>query len=111
VYWITVLTHLTCASLTEDRFGVVQRDIPRVLEALLAFLGAVEDARAGLRLNAGGGTVPEKERTLEQRRAAAIEAADLEEARAVLGEVGDGESVCYIACCLFRFDWGISRRP
>jgi len=40
---IGVLTHLTCASLTEDRFGVVQRDIPRILEALLSFLSAVEE--------------------------------------------------------------------
>jgi nucleoporin NDC1 len=34
-----------CASLTEDRYGVVQRDIPRILEALLAFLTALEDAQ------------------------------------------------------------------
>jgi Nucleoporin protein Ndc1-Nup len=32
-------------SLTEDRYGVVQRDIPRILEALLAFLTALEDAQ------------------------------------------------------------------
>jgi len=40
---VGVLTHLTCASLTEDRFGVVQRDIPRILEALLSFLSAIEE--------------------------------------------------------------------
>lgn len=34
-----------CASLTEDRYGVVQRDIPRILEVLLAFLTALEDAQ------------------------------------------------------------------
>ncbi|KAJ7131384.1 nucleoporin protein Ndc1-Nup-domain-containing protein [Mycena epipterygia] len=72
---IGVLTHLTAASLAEDRFGVVQHDIPRILEALLAFLGEVEEAQAGLR--------PEAD------KAAPEEAADLEEARAVLGEVGD----------------------
>jgi nucleoporin NDC1 len=44
----TVLTHLTCASLTEDRYGVVQRDIPRILEALLSFLSAIEDYQAGI---------------------------------------------------------------
>jgi len=32
-------------SLTEDRYGAVQRDIPRILEALLAFLTALEDAQ------------------------------------------------------------------
>jgi Nucleoporin protein Ndc1-Nup len=36
---ILVLFRLVlCASLTEDRYGVVQRDIPRILEALLVFL-------------------------------------------------------------------------
>ena len=34
-----------CASLSEDRYGSVQRDIPRILEALLTFLGAVEDSQ------------------------------------------------------------------
>ena len=41
-----VLAHLACASLKEDRYGVVQRDLPKVLEAFLSFLGAVEDYRA-----------------------------------------------------------------
>jgi nucleoporin NDC1 len=40
-----VLSRLVCASLTEDRYGVVQRDIPRILESLLAFLTALEDAQ------------------------------------------------------------------
>ncbi|KAJ6513634.1 hypothetical protein C8R47DRAFT_1190620 [Mycena vitilis] len=106
---VEVLTHLTCASLTEDRYGVVQRDIPRVLEALVAFLVAVEEAQAGLRpVGAAarlehangeheGGEQNERgehenakpKMTLEGRRAAEAEAVDLEEARAVLGEVGD----------------------
>jgi hypothetical protein len=34
--------------LTEDRYGVVQRDIPRILEALLAFLTALEDTQRGI---------------------------------------------------------------
>ena len=33
LFW-AVLSHLVCASLSEDKYGVVQRDIPRVLEAL-----------------------------------------------------------------------------
>ncbi|KAI0300488.1 nucleoporin protein Ndc1-Nup [Multifurca ochricompacta] len=40
-----VLSRLVCASLTEDRYGTVQRDIPRILEALLTFLDALEDAQ------------------------------------------------------------------
>ena len=42
---VVVLSRLVCASLTEDRYGVVQRDIPCVLEALLVFLMALEDAQ------------------------------------------------------------------
>jgi hypothetical protein len=40
-----VLSRLVCASLTEDRYGVGQRDIPRILEALLVFLTALEDVQ------------------------------------------------------------------
>ena len=40
-----MLSRLVCVSLTEDRYGVVQRDIPRILEALLVFLTALEDAQ------------------------------------------------------------------
>lgn len=40
-----MLSRLVCLSLTEDRYGVVQRDIPRILEALLVFLTALEDAQ------------------------------------------------------------------
>lgn len=38
-----VLSHLTCASLSEDRYGTVQRDIPRIIEAFLSFLSAIEE--------------------------------------------------------------------
>ncbi|EEB98438.1 hypothetical protein MPER_02049, partial [Moniliophthora perniciosa FA553] len=47
---VHVLSHLVCASLSEDRYGVVQRDIPKILEALLSFLSAVEEYQ--LELNA-----------------------------------------------------------
>ncbi|KAG8221384.1 nucleoporin protein Ndc1-Nup [Butyriboletus roseoflavus] len=40
---VQVLAGLVCASLTEDRYGVVQRDIPRILEAFLSFLTALEE--------------------------------------------------------------------
>ena len=39
----TALSHIVCASLSEDRYGVVQRDIPRILEAFLSFLSAIEE--------------------------------------------------------------------
>ncbi|KAJ3747284.1 nucleoporin protein Ndc1-Nup [Lentinula detonsa] len=43
VLTIEVLSHLVCASLSEDRYGVVQRDTPKVIEAMLSFLSAVEE--------------------------------------------------------------------
>ncbi|KAG2151633.1 nucleoporin protein Ndc1-Nup [Suillus bovinus] len=39
---IEALSHFVCASLSEDRYGVVQRDIPRIIEAFLSFLSAIE---------------------------------------------------------------------
>ncbi|KAI0055711.1 hypothetical protein BV25DRAFT_1903556, partial [Artomyces pyxidatus] len=45
---IEVLSRLVSASLSEDRYGVVQRDIPRILEALLSFLSAIEEYQAEL---------------------------------------------------------------
>ncbi|KAJ7026075.1 hypothetical protein C8F04DRAFT_1126563 [Mycena alexandri] len=124
---VGVLTHLTTASLAEDRFGVVQRDIPRILEALVAFLVAIEDAQAQLRPPpvksntntnaAGSGNAQQPEMPADERALIGVletvedalgvarekagergdgkgavdaeEQADLAEARAVLGEVGD----------------------
>jgi nucleoporin NDC1 len=90
-----VLSHLTAASLTEDAFGTVQRDIPRILEALLGFLQAVEDYRADVRGTyveqepaQDGSSVPElgdKER--EEREWMRVE---VERAVEVLGYVEDG---------------------
>jgi len=49
VMLLDVLSHLICASLTEDKFGVVQRDIPRTLEAMASFLIAIEEYDAEVR--------------------------------------------------------------
>lgn len=40
---INVLTALACASLTEDRYGVVQKDLPRIIEAFITFSHAIEE--------------------------------------------------------------------
>jgi len=37
------ISRLTCASFHEDQYGVVQRDIPQILELLLSFLSAIEE--------------------------------------------------------------------
>ncbi|KAG6888247.1 hypothetical protein C0992_009203 [Termitomyces sp. T32_za158] len=39
---VDVLSTLVCASLTEDKYGIVQRDIPGILEAMLSFLSAIQ---------------------------------------------------------------------
>ncbi|KAG6910335.1 hypothetical protein DXG01_011403 [Tephrocybe rancida] len=39
---VDVLSSLISASLTEDKYGVVQRDIPKILEAMLSFLSAIQ---------------------------------------------------------------------
>jgi nucleoporin NDC1 len=45
---ILALSHLVAASLKDDTLGNVQRDIPRVLEALLSFLAETEAFEAEL---------------------------------------------------------------
>jgi hypothetical protein len=44
-----VLTRLVSTSLHDDLYGVVQRDIPKIIEALLSYLSAVEEFEAELK--------------------------------------------------------------
>ncbi|KAF9022291.1 hypothetical protein BDZ89DRAFT_1163331 [Hymenopellis radicata] len=39
---VDVLSRITVASLTDDKYGVIQRDIPKVLEAMCVFLDEIE---------------------------------------------------------------------
>jgi len=55
----TVISRLTCASLREDQYGVVQRDIPRILELLLSFLSAIEEYYGQVRSLHGPPPTPE----------------------------------------------------
>ncbi|GAA5875593.1 hypothetical protein JCM3774_006112 [Rhodotorula dairenensis] len=45
---VQALSNLICASLTEDPYGVTQRDIPKVLEAFVRFLNALKSLSADL---------------------------------------------------------------
>ena len=45
----TVLSYLTCASLKEDKYGIVQKAIRRILDTMLSFLSAVEEYHAQVR--------------------------------------------------------------
>ncbi|KAJ3514507.1 hypothetical protein NLJ89_g2337 [Agrocybe chaxingu] len=85
---VGALSSLTCASLTEDRYGVVQRDIPKILEALISFLSAIEEYQMEIRTKHAPSmstTLSVKER--EEQEALAIE---VHKAQEVLGYVGDG---------------------
>ena len=41
-----MLSHYVCASLAEDQYGVVQRDIPKILEVMVRLVGEVDKWRA-----------------------------------------------------------------
>ncbi|KAI0746295.1 nucleoporin protein Ndc1-Nup [Daedaleopsis nitida] len=85
-----VLCRLACASLTEDRYGVVQRDIPKIVEALLSFLSALEECHA--ELNTKYALPPQEQlKDLSATELAEKETLAMEAARAseVLGVVSD----------------------
>ncbi|KAK0451294.1 nucleoporin protein Ndc1-Nup [Desarmillaria tabescens] len=87
---VEVLSRLTCSSLTEDRYGVVQRDIPKILEAMLSFLSAIEDYQ--IELNALRPPPPEEEEGLSDKERMQREVLRIELAKAseALGYLGDG---------------------
>ena len=84
------LCSLVCASLTEDRYGVVQRDIPRILEALLSYLTAIEDYQAEI-IAKNPVPSPEELNGLSAKEAAEKQelAYDIARAGQVLSEVAD----------------------
>ena len=85
------MCRLTCASLTEDRYGVVQRDIPKIIEALLSFLTALEEYQT--ELNASYALPPPDQlQQLSPKELAEKETLAMEAARAgeVLSVVSDG---------------------
>ena len=86
---IGVLANLCAASLTEDRYGAVQRDIPRVLEAFLSFLSAVE----AYQVEVAGHALPSAEELKGmsglEREAKAREAEEVRRAGEALGLVAD----------------------
>ncbi|KAF8638636.1 hypothetical protein AX17_002061 [Amanita inopinata Kibby_2008] len=86
---VEVISHLTCASLSEDRYGVVQRDIPKILEAMLSFLSAVEEYQVSINAMY---TEPKPEdnlspKEIEDREILRVE---VEKAKEILSFVGDG---------------------
>lgn len=85
------MSHLTCASLTEDRYGVVQRDIPKILEAFLSFLSVIEEYQLeiGALYNPPLSDEVLSQKDFETREVIRIE---VEKAGETLSFVGDGVS-------------------
>ncbi|KAF5367275.1 hypothetical protein D9615_010445 [Tricholomella constricta] len=86
---VDVLSYLISASLTEDKYGVVQRDIPRVLEAMLSFLSAIEEYHAEVRAKY---TPPILDQTYTPEQIAEFEAirVEVDKAGDVLDFISDG---------------------
>lgn len=83
-----VLSYLTCASLTEDRYGVVQKDIPKILEAMVLLLSAVEEYKAEV-------TSMYKSTSSTMSTELEVLAAEIQKSGEVLSYVEDGESISY----------------
>lgn len=98
---MTALSHLVCFSLTEDKYGIVQRDIPRILEAMISFLTALEQYQNELQTKYPTPTPEELAAMDPKERSEKAEAmVELERAFDVLDEVHGGE---------FTFVWRMGR--
>ncbi|KIK69550.1 hypothetical protein GYMLUDRAFT_510341 [Collybiopsis luxurians FD-317 M1] len=87
---IEVLSHLVCASLSEDRYGVVQRDTPKILEAMLSFLSAIEEYQ--IEINAlYKAPSPDENLALKELQERERTRVEVEKANDALGLVGNGE--------------------
>jgi nucleoporin NDC1 len=100
-----VLSYLTCASLTEDRYGVVQKDIPKILEAMVLLLSAIEEYNAEVVAQA---KAPSSTMSAKEQVALEVLAAEIQKSREVLSYLEDGELVDYCvtsALCKIFFWW------
>lgn len=83
-----------CASLVEDHYGVVQRDIPRILEALLSFLSAIEEYQSDVNMQ---NPLPSQDELSHLAPKKALEAQelayDIARASDALGEIADRTSI------------------
>ncbi|KAF5389266.1 hypothetical protein D9757_003532 [Collybiopsis confluens] len=88
VLTIQVMSRLICASLTEDRYGVVQRDTSKILEAMLSFLSAIEEyqVEVNARYKAPSNDDNLSPKEFQQREWTRIE---VEKAQDALGLVGN----------------------
>jgi nucleoporin NDC1 len=87
---------MTCASLTEDRYGVVQKDIPKILEAMILLLSAVEEYKA--EVVATSKTLSSAMTPKERVAAGALEA-EIKKSTEALSYLEDGELIEPIFVC------------
>ena len=97
-----VLSHLVCASLTEDKYGVVQRDMLKIIEAMLSFLSAVEDYHAEVKARYVSLEFEGQNVTLEELRKVEAMRVDVAAASEILVGVIDG---MFFALSLLAFSW------
>ncbi|GAA6012974.1 hypothetical protein JCM8202_002972 [Rhodotorula sphaerocarpa] len=112
---IQALSNLVCASLTEDPYGVAQRDIPKILEAFVRFLSIIKSLSSELEDLAsrvrGGADAQSQATKLVEREVGEIEDALRAGAKAILTEfaeyLGEFRFPTQIAAQLqLLVDWG-----
>ncbi|GAA5989355.1 hypothetical protein JCM10908_001275 [Rhodotorula pacifica] len=112
---VQALSNLICASLTEDPYGVAQRDIPKVLEAFVRFLSSIKalsaDLEAAADAVAGGREEKERARRLVEKEVGDVEDALRAGTKAILTEfaeyLGEFRFPTQIAAQLqLLVDWG-----
>jgi len=94
-----VLSYLVCASLTEDRYGIVQRDIPKILEAMVSFLISVEEYQREINALVKPPTGPLSDEETREMDALLVE---VHKAQETLGYMGDSKctSLLYLYSAL-----------
>ncbi|GAA5984691.1 hypothetical protein JCM11641_004564 [Rhodosporidiobolus odoratus] len=89
---VQALSNLICASLTEDPYGVAQRDIPKILEAFVRYLNVIDGLASQLTVLAeetpGGKEEQEKARHVVEREVGEVQTALRAGAKAILAEFG-----------------------
>jgi len=86
---VEALSYLVCASLTEDQYGIVQRDIPKILETFTSFLSAIEEYQVQITsLIKPASTLSELSR--KEQEALNLVAIEVEKAQEILGGMADG---------------------
>ncbi|KWU46467.1 hypothetical protein RHOSPDRAFT_15271 [Rhodotorula sp. JG-1b] len=112
---VQALSNLICASLTEDPYGVTQRDIPKVLEAFVRFLSALKSLSADLEAAAdavaGGQDEKDRARRMVEKEVGEVEDALRAGTKAILTEfaeyLGEFRFPTSIAAQLqLLVDWG-----